>query len=407
MAQLANKNIVLGITGGIAAYKSAELARRLKEFGAEVRVVMTQGAKEFVTPLTFQALTGNPVFDNLLDREAEAAMGHIELARWADLILVAPASANFLARLCNGFADDLLSTLCLATSAPIAVAPAMNQVMWQNSATQENIKKLQHRGTYLLGPASGSQACGETGPGRMLEPTQLVEETIRLTTPHSRILNNKRVVITAGPTREALDPIRYISNNSSGKMGFALARAALSAGAETTLISGPVHLDTPAGARRINTETALEMYQASLEQAEHADIFIATAAVADYRPKDVSSNKIKKSAETLSIDLVRNPDIVAAVASLPDKPFTVGFAAETNGVIDYAKGKLKNKNLDMIIANDVSRSDIGFNSDQNAVTIVSDDDTLHLDQSSKDHIAQQIISVISTRFQPLPKQDTD
>ena len=393
------KKIILGITGGIAAYKSAELTRRLKEQGAEVRIVMTPGAKEFVTPLTFQALSGNPVSDNLLDREAEAAMGHIELARWADLILVAPASADFLARLSHGFANDLLSTLCLATSAPIAVAPAMNQLMWQNKATQENCRTLSQRGIRLLGPNSGEQACGETGPGRMMEPDQLISAIGPLLTKAcdaSNKLRGKKVVITAGPTREALDPIRYISNHSSGKMGFALAKAAIAAGAETVLIAGPVHLSTPEGAERININTALEMYEASLDRAASADIFIATAAVADYRPQQVAEQKIKKSAEKISIDLTRNPDIVAAIAALPEKPFTVGFAAETNDLISYAKGKLQNKNLDLIVANDVARSDIGFNSDQNAVTVISAEAHQHLEQTSKEQIAEQLITIISS-----------
>jgi phosphopantothenoylcysteine decarboxylase/phosphopantothenate--cysteine ligase len=407
VAQLSDKKIILGITGGIAAYKSAELTRRLKEQGADVRVVMTDGAKEFITPLTFQALSGNPVGDSLLDRDAEAAMGHIELARWADLVLVAPASADFLARLAHGFANDLLSTLCLATSAPIATAPAMNQQMWKNSATQENARILKQRGIHLLGPGTGNQACGETGPGRMLEPGELVAAVtpllVHTAAPASKLCG-KKVVITAGPTREALDPIRYISNHSSGKMGFALAKAALAAGAESVLIAGPVHLSTPQGVERINTNTAQEMHATSLEQANGADIFIATAAVADYRPENVAEQKIKKSADTMTIQLTRNPDIVAAVASLPNKPFTVGFAAETNDLINYAQGKLKNKNLDLIIANDVTRSDIGFNSDQNAVTVISAEKHQDLERASKEEIAEQIINIIASAISEAPKR---
>lgn len=399
MTHLAQKKIILGITGGIAAYKSAELTRRLKEQGADVRVVMTPGAKEFITPLTFQALSGNPVSDSLLDRDAEAAMGHIELARWADLILVAPASADFLARLSHGFANDLLSTLCLATSAPIAVAPAMNQLMWKNKATQANCHTLKQRGILLLGPNSGDQACGETGLGRMMEPDQLVSATaslLRNNDPQAGPLHGKKVVITAGPTREALDPIRFISNHSSGKMGFALARAALAAGAQTIIIAGPVYQETPNGAERINTVTAKGMYRASLEHAPSADIFIATAAVADYRPLQIAGQKIKKSAKQISIELTRNPDIIAAVAALPEKPFTVGFAAETNDLINYAKGKLQNKKLDLIVANDVARSDIGFNSDQNAVTVISADKHQNLAQANKDQIAEQLIKIIAS-----------
>lgn len=399
MTHLAQKKIILGITGGIAAYKSAELTRRLKEQGADVRVVMTPSAKEFITPLTFQALSGNPVSDSLLDRDAEAAMGHIELARWADLILIAPASADFLARLSHGFANDLLSTLCLATSAPIAVAPAMNQLMWQNKATRANCHTLKQRGILLLGPNSGDQACGETGLGRMMEPDQLVSATIPLLKSNdlqTGPLHGKKVVITAGPTREALDPIRFISNHSSGKMGFALARAAIAAGAQTIIIAGPVHQETPDGAERINTVTAKGMYQASLEHAPDADIFIATAAVADYRPLQRADQKIKKSAEQISIELTRNPDIIAAVAALSEKPFTVGFAAETNDLISYAKGKLQNKKLDLIVANDVARSDIGFNSDQNAVTVISADKHQNLTQANKDQIAEQLIEIIAS-----------
>ena len=399
MTHLAQKKIILGITGGIAAYKSAELTRRLKEQGADVRVVMTPSAKEFITPLTFQALSGNPVSDSLLDRDAEAAMGHIELARWADLILIAPASADFLARLSHGFANDLLSTLCLATSAPIAVAPAMNQLMWQNKATRANCHTLKQRGILLLGPNSGDQACGETGLGRMMEPDQLVSATtllLRNNDPQAGPLHGKKVVITAGPTREALDPIRFISNHSSGKMGFALARAALAAGAQTIIIAGPVYQETPNGAERINTVTAKGMYRASLEHAPSADIFIATAAVADYRPLQIAGQKIKKSAKQISIELTRNPDIIAAVAALPEKPFTVGFAAETNDLINYAKGKLQNKKLDLIVANDVARSDIGFNSDQNAVTVISADKHQNLAQANKDQIAEQLIKIIAS-----------
>lgn len=394
MGWLAHKKIILGISGGIAAYKCAELTRRLIEQGAHVRIVMTAAAKEFVTPLTFQALSGNPVCHDLLDPEAEAAMGHIELARWAELIVIAPASANFIARLAHGFANDLLSTLCLASTAPMMVAPAMNQMMWQNAATQSNCTLLQQRGMRVLHPNSGTQACGEVGPGRMQEPEQILAEVLRFfsaKTTSQGFLQGKKVVITAGPTREALDPVRFISNHSSGKMGFALAQAAQQAGADTTLICGPVHLPTPQGVRRINVISAQDMYGAALAEAGQSDLFIATAAVADYRPAAVAEQKIKKKTETVSLELVRNPDIVAAVASLPNKPFTVGFAAETDDVITYAKDKLTRKNLDMIVANDVAGSDIGFNAEDNAVTLISKTEEVHLPRANKTQIAQQLI----------------
>lgn len=396
MTQLAQKNIILGITGGIAAYKSAELTRKLKEQGANVRVVMTNAARQFITPLTLQALSGNPVSDSLLDPQAEAAMGHIELARWADLVLIAPASADFMAKLAHGIANDLLTTLCLATESPVAIAPAMNQAMWKNPATKRNCTLLSEQAVTLLGPASGKQACGDTGPGRMLEAEQLLQETIILL--KAGILAGKQVVITAGPTREALDPVRYISNHSSGKMGFALAQAAAAAGAETTLIAGPVHLPTPSGVERINVTTAQEMHETSIGITPGCDIFIATAAVADYRPITAATQKIKKTEEHLSIALTRNPDIVAAVAALEDKPYTIGFAAETHDLLNYAKDKLRRKNLDMIIANDVSQDDIGFNADSNAVTVIWSDKQRVLPLASKQEIAHQLISLIYTQM---------
>lgn len=401
MGLLAHKKILLGISGGIAAYKSAELTRRLIEQGADLRVVMTSAAMQFVTPLTFQALSGNPVSFDLLDPHAEAAMGHIELARWADLVLIAPASADFIARLAHGFANDLLSTLCLATTAPITVAPAMNQRMWQNAATQDNCDRLQHRGFCVLQPNVGNQACGENGPGRMQEPKQILAAVIQHFSSRTQVcqpLKGKKVIITAGPTREALDPVRYISNHSSGKMGFALAAAAFHAGADTTLIAGPVHLATPDGVQRINVLSAQDMYTAALAQAEQADLFIATAAVADYRPAQILDQKIKKSSSTLTLELIKNPDIVAAVAALPQKPVTVGFAAETHDVINYANDKLIRKNLDMIIANDVARSDIGFNAEENAVTVLSKTQQQHLPRAKKDLIAQQLIEIIAAEF---------
>jgi len=402
MSRLTDRNILLGVTGGIAAYKSADLVRRLQDAGANVRVAMTQGATKFVTPLTFQAVSGNPVHTDLLDPAAEAGMGHIELARWADLILVAPATANFIAALSHGLAGDLLTTVCLATKASIAVAPAMNQAMWSNAATQENMSTLTKRSVFQFGPGEGSQACGDIGAGRMLEPLELVtlcEQTLSVQTGSlSGALTGKHVVITAGPTREAMDPVRYISNNSSGKMGFALASAAQLAGAKVTLIAGPVQLETPKDCKRVDVYSADEMHKASITIATNADVFIATAAVADYRPLKSADQKIKKSTDELTLTLTKNPDIVAAVAQLKNKPFMVGFAAETQDLITYAKDKLKKKKLDMIVANDVSRKDIGFNSDKNAVTMISADSEITLEVDSKINIAIEIIHTIGNRL---------
>jgi phosphopantothenoylcysteine decarboxylase / phosphopantothenate---cysteine ligase len=393
MERLSNKHIILGITGGIAAYKSAELVRLLKGGGAHVHVVMTQAGQEFITPLTMQALSGNPVHTSLLDSEAEAGMGHIELARWADLILVAPASADFIARLTHGQADDLLTTLCLATSATIAIAPAMNQAMWKDNNTQRNISTLQSDGTPILGPADGAQACGDIGPGRMLEATELA--TLAAQQFDANILTGQQVVITAGPTREAIDPVRYISNHSSGKMGYALAEAAAEAGATVTLISGPVNLPTPARVQRINVTTAQEMYEAAITATQQCDIFIAAAAVADYTPICVADQKIKKHPNLMNIELKPTVDIVASIAALENKPFTVGFAAETENVVAYAQGKLNKKKLDMIIANDVSIAGIGFNSDDNAATLIWPDGQLELAKASKRQLARNIIDSLS------------
>ncbi len=343
MQQLMNKQIILGISGGIAAYKSAELVRLLGDAGAKVRVVMTSAAQKFITPLTLQALSGNPVHTTLLDPEAEAGMGHIQLARWADLILIAPASADLMARLAQGQGDDLLTTLCLATNAPIALAPAMNQAMWKDSATQRNLKTLQKNRTIIMGPAHGAQACGDVGPGRMLEPAEL----LRLTANQFqyKALTGKHVVITAGPTREAIDPVRYITNYSSGKMGYALAEAAIEAGAKVTLISGPVNIPVPERVNIVNVVSAQDMHEATEKVMPGCDIFIASAAVADYTPIVVAEQKIKKHPDTMTVSLKPTIDIVASVACLKDKPFTVGFAAETRNVIEYAKGKLENKSL--------------------------------------------------------------
>ena len=398
MTSLTNKRILLGVTGGIAAYKSAELIRRLQDAGAEVRVVMTRAATEFITPLTLQALSGNPVHLDLLDTEAEAAMGHIQLARWADLVLVAPATADFMARLANGRGDDLLTTLCLASTAPLALAPAMNQAMWTNQITQDNHDNLLQKGVRFFGPGEGIQACGETGPGRLLEPPELAELAAAIFP--SSILSGKHVVITAGPTREAIDPVRYISNHSSGKQGYALAEAAIEAGASVTLISGPTHLTTPDRVKRIDVISTQEMFNAVLAEVKNSDIYIGVAAVADYRPVNPVKQKIKKgqgSNQTLSIELIENPDIIATVAKLEPRPFTVGFAAETDNLIEYAKAKLKNKRLDMIIANDVADSSIGFNSDENRTTVIWGSRQEAIPLMSKQSVARRVIELISVQ----------
>lgn len=410
---LHNKHILLGISGGIAAYKAADLVRRLKDRGAEVRVILTPAASEFITPLTLQALSGNPVGQSLLDPAAEAAMGHIELARWADLILVAPASADVIARITQGMANDLLTTCILACAAPLALAPAMNQQMYKNIATQNNLATLISRGIHMLGPAAGEQACGDIGPGRMLEPLQIVDAVVELfatsavqTAPtngeKTQPLTGSRFVITAGPTREAIDPVRFISNHSSGKMGFALAQAAAELGAEVTLISGPVQLATPLGVRRVDVVTAQEMHQAALEAAPNHHIFIGCAAVADYRVAAVAEQKIKKTddADDMQLRLVKNPDIIASVAALThNRPFTVGFAAETEQVEHYARLKLAKKNLDLICANDVSVPNQGFNADQNALTVYSATQVFPLPLQSKTALSNALISLIYEQFQ--------
>ena len=404
-ASLNNRTILLGVTGGIAAYKSAELIRRLQDAGAEVRVVMTAAAQEFITPLTLQALSGNPVHTDLLDPAAEAAMGHIELARWADLILIAPASADVIARLAQGEGNDLLTTICLASRCPLAIAPAMNQAMWGHAATRHNVSQLQARGVIQFGPDTGSQACGDVGFGRMSAPDELVIAVCALFQTGS--LTGKRVVITAGPTREAIDPVRYISNNSSGKMGYALARAAVDAGAKVQLISGPTALLAPEHTHRVNVLSASQMYQASIQALPDCDLFIAAAAVADYRPVNVAKQKIKKANEdTMMLEMTRNPDIVSAVATASNRPFVVGFAAETHNIIDHAKSKLKRKKLDLIIANDVSDASIGFDSDNNAVTLISHHSQHELAKMSKQQLAQDIIQHIAELMEGIKKTMT-
>ncbi len=397
MSDLNNKQILIGISGGIAAYKTAELVRALIKKGADVRVCMTTAACEFITPLTLQALTGNPVSTDLLDPEAEAAMGHIELARWSDLIMIAPATADLIARIAGGHADDLLSTVCLASEAPLHLAPAMNRVMWSNPATQENCKILQQRNITLHGPASGEQACGETGKGRMLEALKLAEIIESELSTGSKILSGKQVLITAGPTREAIDPVRFISNRSSGKMGYAIAAAAKKLGADVTLISGPVALEAPEGIKRYLIESAKDMHEQTLEQAKTADIFIATAAVSDYSPANIADQKIKKTEDKLSLDLNYNPDILFDVSHQFPDLFSVGFAAETENLIKHAQEKFERKKLDMIVANPVGK-DQGFDQDTNQVEIIWKDGNISLPEKNKAELAVEIMDIVSQRF---------
>lgn len=390
--------VLLGVTGGIAAYKTPEIVRRLVEHGCEVQVVMTAGARQFVTPVTLQAVSGRRVRDDLWDPAAEAAMGHIELARWADVVVIAPATADFLATLAAGLAGDLLSTLCLATTAPIVVAPAMNHAMWAHPATQANRAVLDSRGVRFLGPAEGDQACGETGPGRMVEPLEIVSALLELPGRlRLQSLAGAKVVITAGPTREAIDPVRYITNRSSGKMGFAVAMAARDAGADVVLVSGPVALPTPAGVRRIDVETAEQMYERVHAEIAHTDIFIGCAAVSDYRPQKTARQKIKRSSPELELALVRSPDTLASVAALPTPPFTVGFAAETEHVARHAREKLEKKGLDMIAANQVG-PDCGFDRETNALTVYWPGGEVALGEGTKPVLARRLIELIADRY---------
>lgn len=393
MPALTNKRILLGITGGIAAYKCAELSRLFSKAGAEVRVVMTRAAREFVTPLTMQALTGNRVHLDLLDTEAEAAMGHIELARWADLVLVAPASADFLARCAQGRADDLLSTLLLATSAPVAIAPAMNQGMWSDPGTQRNLTDIRNRGVLVFGPAEGDQACGDVGPGRMLEPAELLSSCAELFAGEP--LAGRRLLITGGPTREAIDPVRFLSNHSSGKMAHALAAEAAAAGARVTLVSGPVALPKPDRVSRIDVTSAREMRAAVMERIADADAFIGVAAVADYRPAEVAQGKIKKDSESMTIELRRNPDIISEVAGLAERPLVVGFAAETGNVIAHGRDKRKRKNLDLLFANHATET---FNSDEVAATAISADGEIEIPRARKEAVARKMLELIAARL---------
>lgn len=400
---LRGRRILLGVTGGIAAYKAAVLVRELVTHGAEVRVVLTEAGSRFITALTLQALSGNRVQQHWLDTEDEAAMGHIELARWADLVLVAPASADFLARLSHGLADDLLATLCLATAAPIAVAPAMNRQMWAATATRANCVTLAGRGVMLWGPARGEQACGEVGAGRMLEPAQLLAEVQRQFADGP--LAGRRVLITAGPTREDLDPVRFVSNRSSGRMGFALALAAQRAGAEVCLVAGPVSLETPAGVERVDVWSAQQMLDAVMQRVAGHDVFIACAAVADYRPRQVMAHKLKKQDDELLLQLQRSPDILAAVAALPQAPFTLGFAAETENLDSNARSKLVNKRLDMLAANPVGQPGVGFDSDNNALRVFWREGTLDLGRDSKIRLAERLIELLAGRLATVAEQN--
>ncbi len=395
-SRLTQRRVLLVVTGGIAAYKSAELARLLRREGAEVRVAMTAAATQFVGPLTFQALSGNPVRTELFDPAHEAAMGHIELARWAELVLVAPASADFIARLAAGLADDLAATLCLATTAPLALAPAMNQAMWRNVATQQNVERLARRGVLLWGPDEGAQACGDVGPGRMLEPAALLERVCAISGcgPLARV----RVLLTAGPTREPIDPVRFVGNRSSGKMGYALAAALRDAGAAVTLVSGPVALPTPPGVERVDVETAEQMHAAVMARVRDCAIFVGCAAVADYRPATVAAGKIKKTESRLALELVRNPDVLADVARLDPPPFTVGFAAETEELTAHAETKRRAKGVDMIAANLVGGAHGGFETDDNALTLSWEGGGETLARAPKPALARALTDLIARRF---------
>lgn len=404
------QKILLGVTGGIAAYKTPELVRRLRDRGADVQVVLTRSAAQFVTGTTLQAVSGHPVRTNLWDEEAEAAMGHIELARWADQVLIAPATAEFMARLAAGAAPDLLTTLCLATEAPLSIAPAMNHIMWANAAVQANRELLESRGVRILGPNEGDQACGETGLGRMVEPDDIAAALMTGTSPvvvtgASLPLQGKTVMVTAGPTREAIDPVRFISNRSSGKMGYAMAHAAAEAGAQVILLSGPVHLPAPQGVERIMIESAEELFAATHAHIDNVDIFIAVAAVSDYRPRTAKSSKIKKTRAEMTVDLVKSPDILVSVAKLARGPFTVGFAAETDRIREYALAKLAAKQLDMIVANEVGAG-IGFEQDENAAHVFWRNGDQVFPLVHKSALAQELIGLIAERYTAGLGEDT-
>jgi phosphopantothenoylcysteine decarboxylase/phosphopantothenate--cysteine ligase len=396
MQLLGNRKILLGITGGIAAYKAAELVRLLTRAGAEVRVVMTPAAQEFVQPLTYQALSGHRVYTDVFDAEAESAMDHIELARWCDLLVVAPASADFLGKMSAGYADNLLLTLCLASKQPVAVAPAMNQQMFANPATRDNLRLLIERGVLVWGPDEGEQACGDVGPGRMLEPAQLLNNILLQFGPGK--LDGVRLLLTAGPTREPIDPVRYISNRSSGKMGYAIAAAAMKQGARVTLVSGPVFLAPPSGVELVAVESAQQMYEAVMAEVADCEIFIACAAVSDYRVAETAQHKIKKTGEALTLQLLPNPDILSEVSALQARPFCVGFAAETENLEQNARGKLQHKNLDMIAANRVGSAGSGFEADFNQLEVYWRDGGQSIEHAGKAEVAKQLIDLIAERY---------
>ncbi len=395
MIQLENKKVLLGVSGSIAAYKSPDLVRRLKERGAEVRVVLTASAEKLVSPTVFQAVSGEPVRGDLWDEQAEAAMGHIELARWADIILIAPATANIIAQLAGGSAESLLSTLCLATEAPLVIVPSMNQAMYRNDTTQANINALKNRNVRFIGPDVGDQACGDVGPGRMTEPAEIVAQLIQAESAGA--LRGLKVMVTAGPTREPIDPVRFVSNRSSGKMGFAVARAAADAGAEVTLIAGPVSLPTPPGVARVNVETALEMYDAAMSRIGDQDIYVGAAAISDYRPESVPEQKIKKHDEKFVLEMAKSPDLLASVAALDDAPFTVGFAAETEKLEEHALSKLNRKKLNMIVANLVG-DNLGFDRDDNAAVVMWESGREPLPNMSKADLSRRLIAIVAHRY---------
>ena len=395
MYRLVGKKIILGVTGGISAYKAAFLVRLLRKNGADIRIVMTENATKFVTPLTFQALSSNTVYTELLDLDSETAMSHIELARWADLILIVPASANFIAKYAFGFAEDLLSTICLAADSPVAVVPSMNKQMWANIATQENIKKINKRGVHILGPATGEQACGEDGLGRMIEPEEIVKHAANIF--QTNILSGSRLLVTAGPTREAIDPIRFLSNRSSGRMGYAVAMAALEAGADVTLISGPVDLQATGIGKIIHVTSAEEMHKSVMKKISSTDIFISAAAVADFRVQQISEHKIKKSQDVNELIIEKTPDILFSVSELYDAPFTVGFAAETEDLESNAQKKLHLKNLDMIAANQVGDG-VGIDSEENALTVFWKTGSKQLPLTSKTKLARKLIKIIASQY---------
>jgi len=394
--RLTNKRVLLGVSAGIAAYKTPDLVRKLTELGAEVQVILSKNADQFVAPLALQAVSGNPTHSYAMTAESESGMGHIDLARWADVVLIAPATANLMARLCSGNADELLTTVCVATEAPIAIAPAMNQQMWQNKATEQNLETLISRDVWVLGPDAGEQACGEVGPGRMLQPIEIAQ-TLAERFHHGK-LTGKNIMLTVGPTWEALDPVRGITNHSSGTMGYALAQAAIEAGANVTLICGPTKTSPPEHAAVTKVISALDMHKAVMDQISEQDIFIGVAAVADYRPADIADGKIKKSGDEMTMTLVKNPDILADVANLKNPPFCVGFAAETDNIVDYARGKLERKKLKMIAANHVGGSETGFGVPDNAITLISADKVVDLPKQNKYSLARALIQEISEQY---------